>query len=49
LPQILDQAIFEQGLAADFELFIRNEWKPEACRKALEWMKNEFFKSKKAA
>jgi TPR repeat protein/CHAT domain-containing protein len=42
LPLIPDEASFEQGPIADFELFIEKGWQVKACRSELEWIRSAF-------
>jgi tetratricopeptide (TPR) repeat protein len=48
LPLIPDDASFEQGPIADFELFIEKGWQVKACRSELEWIRSAFKQLKLA-
>jgi TPR repeat protein/CHAT domain-containing protein len=42
LPLIQDDASFEQGPIADFELFIEKGWQVKVCRSELEWIRSAY-------
>ncbi|OAD22483.1 TPR repeat protein [Candidatus Thiomargarita nelsonii] len=48
LPLIPDDASFEQGPIADFELFIEKGWQVKACQSELEWIRSAFEQLKLA-
>jgi tetratricopeptide (TPR) repeat protein/CHAT domain-containing protein len=48
LPLIPDDASFEKGPIADFELFIEKGWQVKACRSELEWIRLAFEQIKLA-
>jgi TPR repeat protein len=48
LPLIPDEASFEQGPIADFELFIEKGWQVKACRSELDWIRSAFKQIKLA-
>jgi CHAT domain-containing protein/TPR repeat protein len=48
LPLIPNEASFEQGPVADFELFIENGWQVKACRSELKWIWSAFKQLKLA-
>jgi len=48
LPLIPDDASFEQGPIADFELFIEKGWQVKACQSELDWIRSAFEQLKLA-
>ncbi len=42
LRRIRSVAEFEEGPIADFELFIKNGWKPDLARQMMDWMRSEY-------
>ncbi|OAD19020.1 TPR repeat protein, partial [Candidatus Thiomargarita nelsonii] len=48
LPLIKDDASFEQGPVADFQLFIKNGWQVKVCQSELAWIRKVFGQVKLA-